>query len=78
MIHTSPLPPVEIPDLALTPFVMRHARDLAGKPALIDGPTDRTLTYGELDAAIRRFAGGLVARGFAKGDVLALMAPNSA
>lgn len=76
MIHTSPLPPVEIPDLALTPFVMRHARDLAGKPALIDGPTDRTLTYGELDAAIRRFAGGLVARGFAKGDVLALMAPN--
>ena len=76
MIHHSPLPPVEIPDVPLTTFVLRHAARLADKPALIDGPTGRTLTYAQLDAAVRSLAGGLVARGFAKGEVLALMAPN--
>ncbi len=76
MIHYSPLPDVTIPDLALTDFVLQGASSRADKPALIDGPTGRTITYGQLDAAVRSLAGGLVARGFAKGDVLALMAPN--
>jgi acyl-CoA synthetase (AMP-forming)/AMP-acid ligase II len=76
MIHGSPLGDVDIPDEALTPFALHRARELADKPALVDGPTGRTLTYGALDQAVRALAGGLVARGFAKGDVLALMAPN--
>ena len=76
MIHVSPLPAVEIPETALTPYVMRHAQDLADKAAMIDGPTGRTLTYGQLDDLIRRLAGGLVARGFQKGQVLGIMAPN--
>lgn len=76
MIHESPLAPVTIPDTPLTPFVLRRATELADKPALIDGPTDRTLTYGQLDGAIRALAGGLVAKGFGPGSVLALMAPN--
>ena len=76
MIHRSPLADVEIPDVALTPYTMHHAKDLADKVAIIDGPSGRSLTYGELDHAIRSLAGGLVERGFAKGDVLALMAPN--
>ncbi len=76
MSHRSPLPDVEIPDTALTPFVLRRAAELADKPALIDAPTGRTLTYGQLDGAVRMLAGGLVARGFARGQVLALMAPN--
>ena len=29
-----------------------------------------------LDAAVRSLAGGLLGRGFARGDVVALMAPN--
>lgn len=76
MIHASPFPPVDIPDTALVPFVMRHAERLADKPALIDGTTGRTLTYGEYAGAVRALAGGLGARGFGKGDVLAIMAPN--
>ncbi len=76
MTFTSPLPDVEISDLPLTPYVMRHADRLADKPALVEGHTGRTLTYGELDDQIRRFAGGLAARGFGKGDVVALLAPN--
>ena len=75
-IITSPLPDVEIPNSAVTPFVLRHAADLAAKPALIDGPTGRTLTYGQLAEGIARCAGGLSARGFGKGDVLAILSPN--
>jgi len=76
MTHTSPFGAVSVPRTALTPFVLRHAEHLAGSPALIEGATGRTLTYGELGRAVRALAGGLVARGFRPGDVLALMAPN--
>ncbi len=76
MIHRSPLPDVEIPDVPLTGYVLHRAQELGEKPALIDGPTGRTLTYAGLAGAVRSLAGGLAARGFGKGDVLALMAPN--
>ena len=35
------------------------------------------MTYGQLNDAVHRLAGGLVARGYGQGDVLAIMAPNS-
>ncbi len=76
MIFTSPLPDVEIPDSPITEYVFRNAGAYPDRPALIDGASGRTLTYAELQDAIRRFAGGLAARGFGKGDTLALMAPN--
>jgi acyl-CoA synthetase (AMP-forming)/AMP-acid ligase II len=76
MIFRSPYPDVPIPDTPLTPFVLRHADRLADKPALIDGPTGRALTYGQLARAIRRAAAGLAARGFRQGDVFAIYAPN--
>lgn len=76
MIHRSPLPDVEIPDLPLTSYVLAAAADRQDQPALIDGPSGRALTYGGLASAVRSVAGGLLASGFAKGDVLAVMAPN--
>jgi acyl-CoA synthetase (AMP-forming)/AMP-acid ligase II len=76
MIHRSPLPDVEIPAVPLTGYVLARAAEQADKPALVEGSSGRVLTYGELDRAVRSLAGGLVARGFAPGDVLALMAPN--
>jgi 4-coumarate--CoA ligase len=76
MIHRSPLPDVDIPDVLLSDLVLRHAADLPDKPALIDGPTGRTLTFAGFDDAVRRLAGGLAARGFGPGDVVAIMAPN--
>jgi acyl-CoA synthetase (AMP-forming)/AMP-acid ligase II len=72
----SPYADVSIPDTALTPFVLQRAQELGDKPALIDGPSGRTLTYAQLDGAIRSFAGGLQARGFDKGDTLAILLPN--
>jgi len=76
MIHRSPLPDVEIPDLPLTSYVLARAADRADEPALIDGASGQVMIYADLDRAVRSLAGGLVANGFAKGDVLALMAPN--
>jgi acyl-CoA synthetase (AMP-forming)/AMP-acid ligase II len=76
MIHRSPLPEVEIPDLPLTSYVLARAAEWNDKPALIDGGSGRALSYGDLDIAVRSLAGGLLASGFANGDVLALMAPN--
>ena len=76
MIHASPLPDVDIPDVLVTELVLRHATALAGKPALIDAPTGRVLSYGDLDTDVRRLAGGLVARGLRPGEMVAIMAPN--
>jgi acyl-CoA synthetase (AMP-forming)/AMP-acid ligase II len=76
MIHHSPLPDVEIPDLPLTEYVLAGGAGQPDKPALIDGASGRVMTYGELEHAIRSLAGGLAAAGFGRGDVLALMAPN--
>jgi 4-coumarate--CoA ligase len=76
MIHTSPLPDVEIPDVPLADYVLNGAAARGGKPALIDGPTGRILTYAQLVGAVRSLAGGLVAHGFRPGDCLALMSPN--
>ena len=73
---TSPLPAVELPDIAITPFVLRHAASHPDRAALIDGPTGRSYTYGQIAGAIAKVAGGLAARGFGKGHVLAIMAPN--
>jgi acyl-CoA synthetase (AMP-forming)/AMP-acid ligase II len=72
----SPFPDVEIPDTPLTDFVLARAGELADKPALIDAPTGRTISYGQLAESVRAVAAGLAARGFGKGDVFAHCAPN--
>jgi acyl-CoA synthetase (AMP-forming)/AMP-acid ligase II len=72
----SPIPDVEIPDVPLTPFVLARAGELGDKPALIDAPTGRTITYAELTESVRAVAAGLAERGFGKGDVFAHYAPN--
>jgi acyl-CoA synthetase (AMP-forming)/AMP-acid ligase II len=72
----SPFPDVEIPDAPLTPFVLARAGELGDKPALIDAPTGRTITYAELAESVRAVAAGLAERGFGKGDVFAHYAPN--
>ncbi|HEX5614429.1 MAG TPA: 4-coumarate--CoA ligase family protein [Acidimicrobiia bacterium] len=76
MIFTSPLPDVDIPDSPLTPYLLERAREQAERTAFIDAATGRTMSYGEFDDAVRRQAGGWIERGLAKGDVVALMAPN--
>jgi acyl-CoA synthetase (AMP-forming)/AMP-acid ligase II len=76
MIVKSPYPDAVIPDTPLTPFVLQKASQFPDKPALIDGLTGRTLTYGQLTQAIQLAAAGLHQRGFKQGDVLAIYSPN--
>jgi acyl-CoA synthetase (AMP-forming)/AMP-acid ligase II len=77
MIFRSPYPEIAIPEIPLTPFALRHAARLADNPALIDGPSGRVLTYGQLAGDVRRAAIGLTRRGYRKGDVVAIFAPNA-
>ena len=76
MIVKSTSPDVDIPNISVTEYVLRHADRLADKPAMIDGPSGRTMTFGELARDIRATAAGLVERGLAKGDVFAIYSPN--
>ena len=76
IIHTSPLPSVDIPVVPITEYVLRRTSNHPDRPALIDGASGRSYTYAELSTAVHRLAGGLAARGFGPGHTLALMAPN--
>ena len=57
MIHRSPLPDVDLPAQHLTDYVLARAEELADRPALIDGPSGRTLSYGALLEGVRALAG---------------------
>jgi acyl-CoA synthetase (AMP-forming)/AMP-acid ligase II len=75
-IIRSPYPEVAIPEVSLPDFVLADAASRAAKPALIDGPSGRAITYGQLVERARLVAGGLAARGFGKGEVFAIYLPN--
>jgi acyl-CoA synthetase (AMP-forming)/AMP-acid ligase II len=53
----------------------RTAGRFPDQPAVVDG--DRRWTYAELNARVNRVANGLAARGYLRGDVLALASGNS-
>ena len=76
VVFRGPWPDIEIPTSSLTAYVFEGVESRASKRALIDGVTDRVVTYGELYRDVRRFARGLWDRGFRKGEVFAVYCPN--
>jgi acyl-CoA synthetase (AMP-forming)/AMP-acid ligase II len=70
-------PDVEIPELSVPQFVLAGAADRPDAPALIDGLSGETITHGQLAAYVDRFAAALHARGLRKGDVVAVLCPNT-
>ena len=72
----SPFPDIEIPDIPLTEFVLARADERGDKPALIDAPSGRAITYEQLVAAVCAGTAGLAERGFGQGEVFAHYAPN--
>ena len=76
MIFRGPYPDVTIPEVSLTDFIFGSFAEVKDKPALIDGPTGRMLTYKQFEIAVRRIAAGLSQRGFKKGDVFGIFTPN--
>ncbi len=77
MPFRSPFPDVEIPAVSLTELIFVQVPDRAGRPALVDGISGQTITYGGLRVLVNRLAGALAARGIRKGDVVAVFAPNT-
>ena len=76
-IYTVDEPDLVIPDVTLPRFLLAAAPGRGERPALIDGPTGRTLTYRQLADGVSRVAAGLAGCGLGRGETLALMAPNS-
>ena len=76
MIIKGPYPDVSIPETPLTPLVLRRAKELADKPALIEGQTGRILTYAQVADSIAIVAHNLAQRGFKKGEVFGILSPN--
>jgi acyl-CoA synthetase (AMP-forming)/AMP-acid ligase II len=76
MIHRAPEGTLEIPDIALTPFLLDRAAMWGDKTALIDASTGQTLTFRAWADRVRRTAASLAGRGLKKGDVLAIVSPN--
>ena len=76
MIFRGPFPEVVIPEIPVTAFVLQRAKERGDKPALIDGPSGRTIKYSELADHISRVAASLWKRGFKKGEVFGILSPN--
>jgi len=73
----SPYPDVEIPEVSLFDFLFTGFGERAGAPALIDGASGATITFGELAGMVGKIAAALAERGIGAGDVVALFAPNT-
>jgi len=76
MIFRSPHPDVTIPDVPYPSFILQHAGERAERPVLVDGPSGRTLTLGQIAGGARRVATGFARRGLGKGDIVAIYSPN--
>ena len=74
----SPFKPAPIPETNVYNHVFQHFPKYGKKTALIDGVTGREYSYNEVQESVVNMASGLVRSGMQKGDVLALVSPNSA
>jgi acyl-CoA synthetase (AMP-forming)/AMP-acid ligase II len=75
-IHRSRFPDVPIPAVTVPGLILAAADGFGDRPALVDAASGRTLTFAGVAGGARRVAAGLGARGFGRGDVLALVLPN--
>jgi len=79
MSFASSMPDVRIPEVGVYEYLFGNLSPAdAERVALVDAPHNSAITYGELVTAIDGFAGALAHRGIGVGDVVALLAPNSA
>jgi acyl-CoA synthetase (AMP-forming)/AMP-acid ligase II len=78
MIWTSEIEPIVIDDTTVGDAVGRAARGYSSRLALIDGPSGRAVSHGELARRIGRIAGWLYADGLRPGHCVATWAPNLA
>ncbi len=66
---------IDIPELSLGDMMRNTARSYPDRRAIVF--LDSVITYQQLDEMVDRFATGLAGLGIKKGDVVAMMLPNS-
>ncbi len=76
MIFKSPSPAVEIPNMSWPEYFLQRIAPFQEQVALIDAETDRQISYAELKQNIHSIAKTLQKKGYKKGDVFAIYAPN--
>ncbi|MCT8330026.1 AMP-binding protein [Albidovulum sediminis] len=74
-IFTSPFKNITLRDVTITERVLEGLTE-RGRDAMIDGPSGRRVTAGELTDGTRAVAGGLRQRGIGPGSVVAILLPN--
>jgi acyl-CoA synthetase (AMP-forming)/AMP-acid ligase II len=77
-IYRSPAPEIEIPKVSLTEHVIGRAAARGDHPAIVDSATGETTSYAKLAARVDAVAASLQGQGVGRGDVVALIGPNSA
>jgi len=76
VIFKSPHPDVQIPNIALTSYVLDKAERWRERVAIVEAASGRSYTFGQIADGVRSLSAGLHEKGFKKGDVLAIMSPN--
>lgn len=76
MIYHSPHPPITVPERTFSDYLLGSLGDRGDKPAFIEGPSGRAVTYRQLRDQARAAARGLAARGLGRGGVVAICSPN--
>ncbi|WP_428354412.1 AMP-binding protein [Methyloprofundus sp.] len=76
MIIKSPSPAIEIPNISWPEYFLARIEPYHKEIALIDGDSGRQINYDELKKNIRSVAAALQQKGYKKGDVFAIYAPN--
>ncbi|RZC51435.1 hypothetical protein C5167_019878 [Papaver somniferum] len=74
-------PPVNLPkdpNTSLVSFLFRNSSSYADKTAIIDIDSGESLTFEELKSMVIKVSNGFVKLGIRKGDVVLIIAPNSA
>lgn len=75
-IFKSPHAPIVVPDQSVTQTLFEGFVGREDAVVIVDGPSGRTVTAGQLMSQIKALAGGLTARGVLPGGTVAILAPN--
>ena len=67
---------VSVPDASVTETLFEGLVGREDEVAMVDGPTGREMTAGQMMSMIKRLAGGLTERGVLPGGTVAILAPN--
>ena len=76
-IVCSALPDIKLPTDDVYTLITKNFSRYGSKIGMIDGISGRRYSYDEIHEAICKFSSGLQRLGLVKGDVLAIVSPNS-